>query len=197
MNPSELGWFLFYPWLVRTFAVFFVLPTILRLAFRFFSGRAGADHDSATFASHIFGVRFGCAFAICLTAFFGLAKTQLQLSLLTAAEGFDAIWDASARVVFTDVAKALGLGQGEVLGVIGFLQTLLAVIAPNLFQSVYAGTVDWYPGFAFLLISALTAVGVCLTWCMPAPDHWQSAKNRVPVAINESDPTEKTPLVEA
>jgi hypothetical protein len=67
-------------------------------------------------------------------------------------------------VIFTDIAVSIGVGQGEVLGIVGFLQTVLAVVAPLIFQTLYSFSVKWYGGFVFCATGFVTFLGFCFTW---------------------------------
>jgi len=42
-----------------------------------------------------------------------------------------------------------GAEPGTILGILGFLQVLLGVLSPVVYQPLYAATVAWMPAFAF------------------------------------------------
>ena len=178
MQPSEIGWFLFVPWMVRTLAVFAVLPLLLH-AVRAVYIRSGYAPELAVFKAHVFAVRCGALVATVFMATFGAAQNNLQLFALASAGGMDALWDVACRVLFTDIAISIGVGSGEVLGIVGFLQTVLSVFAPLIFQSVYSGTVTIYDGgFVFVVTGSITFIGFLLTWGLPAPPAGNTAATR-------------------
>jgi hypothetical protein len=60
-----------------------------------------------------------------------LMPFRIDVVLLLHFESGDAVCHAQAAEI--------GIGQGEILGIVGWLQTVLACLAPLIFQSVYAG----------------------------------------------------------
>ena len=110
--------------------------------------------------------RVAMVVAAALTASFGLARDPLALGVLAAVEGLDAVWDTSLRVLFAIVGRSAGAGEGEVLGVVGFLQVLVGSVLPSVYQQVYAATVAWCPAFAFYLTAALTLAGFGLSFAL-------------------------------
>jgi hypothetical protein len=104
MADDEVGWFLSSLGLARAMAVFLVLPVLLR------------------WLSLLQAARVGILLATVFTACIGLARDKVDLFAIATASGMDAVWDASLRVLFSAAGSAVNAGEGEVLGVIGFLQ---------------------------------------------------------------------------
>ena len=127
----------------------------------------------------MFAVRLGLLFAIVLTALYPSARDSLTLTIMTTIEGVDAIWDTALRVLFTDIGRQHGAGEGQVLGIIGFLQTVIAVVGPVVFQSIYAATVTVNPGFVFFVVSGTTLVGFIGTLGM----EWKGAPDKHELSV--------------
>ena len=74
------------------------------------------------------------------------------------------------------------------LGIVGFLQTVLAVIAPLIFQSVYSESVNIYDGgFVFVVTAGITFIGFLLTWGLPLPTPKDQNGNDGSNNINDAD----------
>eukprot|EP00658_Telonema_sp_P-2_P021921 TRINITY_DN18748_c0_g1_i1.p2 TRINITY_DN18748_c0_g1~~TRINITY_DN18748_c0_g1_i1.p2 ORF type:complete len:174 (+),score=36.75 TRINITY_DN18748_c0_g1_i1:214-735(+) len=108
--------------------------------------------------------RVGILFAVVFTASFGLARSTLVLFILASIEGMDAMWDSCLRVLFSQLGTDAGAGEGQVLGIVGFLQVLLGSVAPLIYQTLYAGTVHWCAPFVFFVTSGLTLAGLLLSF---------------------------------
>lgn len=104
MDDDQVGWFLSSLGLARAVAVFAVLPLLLRSI------------------PLLWCARLGMLFAAVFTGCIGLARNTQSLYIMATLSGLDAVWDTSLRVLFSSAGSAIGAGDGEVLGVIGFLQ---------------------------------------------------------------------------
>ena len=104
------------------------------------------------------------------------------LFTLTAAQGIDGICDATARPLFSALAptsRSIGSSQGSVFGLVVWLQLITAVLAPLIFNNVYAATI--HSSCSTCTFYALSIVVVCslaLTW-------------RLDVHIKDGDPSYK------
>lgn len=83
--------------MVRTVAVFAILPCLLYLARKVYVSY-GETQEVAVFKAHVFAVRCGAFMATAFMASFGAATSSLQLFALASAGGMDALWDVACRV---------------------------------------------------------------------------------------------------
>nr|XP_033804792.1 solute carrier family 46 member 3-like [Geotrypetes seraphini] len=73
--------------------------------------------------------------------------------------------------------------QGALFACIACLESLIGTIAVISFNSIYAATVTWYPGFCFLLAAGLSVIPfiiVCLLMCIGYRD-----RDYIPIASEE------------
>ena len=91
-------------------------------------------------------------------------------------------------MLFVAVGSIEGAGEGEVLGVIGFLQVFIGSLAPTIFQTIYAETVHWCPPFTFYLIAGLTCVGLLVTFTLSFGGEEGKARSARGARIAEEAP---------
>ena len=54
--------------------------------------------------------------------------------------------------------------QGAMFSAIASIEVLCSVVASALFNSVYSATVEWFPGFCFFIMAAVSVVPILLAW---------------------------------
>ena len=175
MTAKEVGWLLFPPWLTRAISAMVALPLIVSFAERR-AVRRGRPAEEGVRSGQFAAVRIGSLFAVVFTACYGLARTKLELYALVTAEGWDAMWDVACRLLFIDFGRDAGAPSGTILGVTGFLQLVCGVVAPVLFQSIYAETADTEAASVFWVVSAASALGLGLTFGIPTIDKGSRIK---------------------
>nr|XP_033805552.1 solute carrier family 46 member 3-like [Geotrypetes seraphini]XP_033805553.1 solute carrier family 46 member 3-like [Geotrypetes seraphini]XP_033805554.1 solute carrier family 46 member 3-like [Geotrypetes seraphini]XP_033805555.1 solute carrier family 46 member 3-like [Geotrypetes seraphini]XP_033805556.1 solute carrier family 46 member 3-like [Geotrypetes seraphini]XP_033805557.1 solute carrier family 46 member 3-like [Geotrypetes seraphini]XP_033805558.1 solute carrier family 46 member len=101
---------------------------------------------------------------IIMAAFATTTQTMflVRLPLLFAAMPLPVLRSMMSKVVHDSE-------QGALFACIACLESLIGTVALIVFNSIYAATVTWYPGFCFLLAAGLSVIPfsiVCLLLCM-------------------------------
>lgn len=77
---------------------------------------------------------------------------------------------------------------GELLGANGLLHALARVIAPVIFNSIYAGTVGKYTQAVFLCLTAGFATAFCMSWLIRAGVYWDDPTSVPPSRAGPEPP---------
>jgi hypothetical protein len=168
MSVELIGWFLSALGLSRSFSVFVILPVLLAGLSRLYRLQSTSNAEQNFLM--IQAARVGMFCSAVFSAGIGLAWNKGMLFAMASLSGLDAIWNTTLRVVLVEVGAKSGAGEGEVLGVVGFLQVFIGSVAPIAFQAIYAGTVGIIPGFVFFLVAGLTSVGLVLSFALDTQD---------------------------
>ncbi|XP_069905170.1 lysosomal proton-coupled steroid conjugate and bile acid symporter SLC46A3 isoform X1 [Oryctolagus cuniculus] len=101
-----------------------------------------------------------------LTAF---ARTTLMMFLVRVPFLFTIVPLSVLRAMLSKVVHSTE--QGTLFACIAFLETLAGVAAGSTFNGIYSATVDWFPGFTFLLSAGLLLIPLislsavkCINW---------------------------------
>uniref|UniRef100_A0A8C5N7U5 Solute carrier family 46 member 3 n=1 Tax=Gouania willdenowi TaxID=441366 RepID=A0A8C5N7U5_GOUWI len=168
----------------------------------------GAALATTTFVGSYIGVRaFACCGAhplvivmvgilciMCGLMMVAFAKTTLMMFLFRLPMVLSAMPFPVIRSILSKIISKSK--QGVLFACVVFLESLTYSITAVVFNSIYANTVAWYPGFSFLLsaglcIIPLSALGVLALIGIDVPDEVQGAE---PINSAE-DPSERSPLL--
>ena len=140
----------------------------------------------------VIACRFGCALGALFVVGYGLCPNATAMFCFNAIEAFDVILLPVTRAV---LCESVGeQDRGKALGLVANLETLSALVTPNIFGSIYSATVDTCsPSLAFWVLG-----GVCggsatlLSWRLEVPVARKAVGYSFDAAITEDGRAEGT-----
>jgi hypothetical protein len=88
------------------------------------------------------------------------AETELQFYIFGFSAGFGAVSLPIARGIISHGSKG---GQGVLFSTIALIQQVGAIVDPVVYGWVYRSTLDYAPGFVFLLAGGFCFIGLLFT----------------------------------
>ncbi|XP_029458472.1 solute carrier family 46 member 3-like isoform X2 [Rhinatrema bivittatum] len=119
---------------------------------------------------------------IIMAAFATTTQTMflVRLPLLFSAMPLPVLRSMMSKVVLANE-------QGALFACIACLESLMGTVALIVFNSIYAATVMWYPGFCFLLAAGLSVLPFCIVCFLMCIGYQE--KSLIPL-VNEAESTE-------
>ena len=171
LDSTDLGYFISLLWLVRAAATLVLFPVWLRWQAH---AKQLQPHHTLLLTATSVGLGWGAISSVAMGLVVARGNTLL-LFVVSALQGLDGLCDASFRPLFSILAarQASGcgggggdtqqeVGQGVVFGIVSWVQVASGVIAPLVFNNLYAASVETVPGLTFYAVGLTFAIACVL-----------------------------------
>lgn len=146
----------------RVGALVVILPAVTR----FVRGRAGsqpASHEGAD-KLDLYLIRFSIVFDLFGYIGYASAKTGAVMVISGMIASFGGIASPTLQATLTKHVPTDRTGQ--LLGATGLLHALARVVAPTIFNLIYAKTVSQLPQTVFICLASVFVLAELLSWCL-------------------------------
>lgn len=178
LNSKEIGYLVSASSLGQFIVIFFILSPILsRIQSRHNSQEEGLEQfvaESSNKAGSQIGsllliARIGAVLMAMFLVLDGLAyymptigvfTPKISLFAVAIFGSLSPIWDPCLRSSLSISASECGEDQGNVLGGLALLQTLMNLVAPFAWNGLYSATANWNPAFCFYIGSGVALIAI-------------------------------------